>query len=349
MWYVWIEVLQINELSTVIEMFEKIKLTGEIWASLQIRLADEFLRQSFSNNILSQQIEGYETIFHYTDFQGLIGILKNQSLFATNINFLNDTKEFNHGIELLESIFNSQITNEETEGIFNHLRSDVKTIYSLDRYVTCFSKNGDLLSQWRSYGNQGNGIAIGFEPREIENSLDEFVNGINIIYDESFQKSIIQEYIKISLDYFESNKELFDWSGFDYDFLVSRSILEFLEGVLAGFKHPSFLEEQEFRIEYNIDGSINKPHDKKLYFRNSNNLVIPYIKLFSKFAKSEVNEIDELDDFIKMKLGEMLPIKEIILGPSLDYEMNRLAIEMLLNKSGYKGIKIKPSKIPYRI
>jgi len=330
-------------------MSEKIKLTDEIRDSLQMNLAGEFLNQSFSNNILSRQIEAYETIYHYTDFHGLIGILKNQSLFATNINFLNDTKEFNHGIELLEYIFNSFPTNEETKGILNHLRSDVKTIYSLDRYVTCFSKNGDLLSQWRSYGNQGNGIAIGFESREIGNSLEEYVNGINIIYDETTQKSIIQEYIKILLEYFQSKKELFDWSDNDYELLVSRTILEYLEGILASFKHPSFIEEQEFRIEYNIDGNINKRNNKELFFRNSDNLIIPYVKLFSKLVESEINEIDKLEDFLNLEQGKMLPIKEIILGPSLDFEMNSLAIEMLLNRNGYEGVKIKPSKIPYRI
>jgi len=47
-------------------------------------------------------------------------------------------------------------------------------------------------------------------------------------------------------------------------------------------------------------------------------------------------------------LKRRLPIKEVIIGPSLDFEMNKLAIGDMLKKNGYDDIIIKKSTIPYR-
>ena len=327
----------------------KIKLTDRNWASLKYGLANVFVKSAFSNSVLNRKVEDYETIYHYTDFGGLIAILESQSFFCTNINFLNDTKEFNHGVEILENIIQSFQTDKSNERIFKLLQKDVNNIYSLNRHVTCFSKNGDLLSQWRSYGNKGKGIAIGFHPLDIEESIYEHTCGMNILYDKKVQTELIEEYIKIALKYFQDNKEIFDWTGYDYDFLVADTILNFLEDVIAGFKDPSFIEEKEFRIEYNGDDNINKAEKKTIHFRNSDNLIIPYITLNSKFKQRQLDAQKNPEVLKHTDTDIRLPLKEIILGPSLDYEMNKLGIEMLLKKIGYNDIKIKPSKIPYRI
>lgn len=44
--------------------------------------------------------------------------------------------------------------------------------------IACFSKNGDKLSQWRSYGQDGYGVAIGFGLDKIKLIKDE---GNNIL------------------------------------------------------------------------------------------------------------------------------------------------------------------------
>ena len=42
-----------------------------------------------------------ETIFHYTDAQGLTGIIKSGVVQATHIAFMNDASEYLHAVELL--------------------------------------------------------------------------------------------------------------------------------------------------------------------------------------------------------------------------------------------------------
>lgn len=43
-----------------------------------------------------------EELFHYSDFNGLIGIIKNKQIWMGDIFFLNDEKEYQLGLELLK-------------------------------------------------------------------------------------------------------------------------------------------------------------------------------------------------------------------------------------------------------
>ena len=44
----------------------------------------------------------------------------------------------------------------------------------IKRYILCFSGDGDLLSQWRAYADDGKGISIGFK----KSGIKEFLKGI---------------------------------------------------------------------------------------------------------------------------------------------------------------------------
>jgi DUF2971 family protein len=119
---------------------------------------------------MSKQPDDY--LYHYTTPEGLMGIVKNQELWATSVFFLNDIAEFKHGIELgrdhLEALFNN--TEKTKEHDTHSLQSAIEGIkvfqHSKDTtiYVCSFSEEPDDLSQWRAYCPMG-GFAIGF-PKE---------------------------------------------------------------------------------------------------------------------------------------------------------------------------------------
>jgi len=44
-----------------------------------------------------------------------------------------------------------------------------------------------------------------------------------------------------------------------------------------------------------------------------------------------------------------IPISHIIIGPSLDSELNKHSIIDFLSKNGYSDVEIIPSEVPYRI
>ena len=41
-------------------------------------------------------------------------------------------------------------------------------------YFCCFSESSDLLSQWRAYGNDGQGVAIGFNAKLLSKIDDMY-------------------------------------------------------------------------------------------------------------------------------------------------------------------------------
>lgn len=142
-------------------------------------------------------------------------------------------------------------------------------------------------------------------------------------------------------------KESIDWTEYDFDFLIAKVIIEFLEKTISTYKHPSFEDEKEYRIEYEIDGNMNKKEDEELRFRASGDLIIPYIKLTTKYF-----------DYLKIKKEEStsptfmikrIPINNIIIGPSLEFIAIKSGIEQLLDKNGYENVEIIKSNVPYRI
>jgi hypothetical protein len=57
-------------------------------------------------------------------------------------------------------------------------------------FITCFCENGDLLSQWRGYSDQGEGFAIGFSVAWLL-SLKPKWRLIKVIYDRAQQVDLI--------------------------------------------------------------------------------------------------------------------------------------------------------------
>ncbi|NIJ46653.1 hypothetical protein FHR24_003148 [Wenyingzhuangia heitensis] len=327
----------------------KKKLTDSIWAELKYNLGTYIMQNVYSYENLSRKLNTSEIIYHYTDLNGLVSILENQQLYCTNIKFLNDKKEYNHGIELLLKIIESIEIKKENKEIFDFIKTNINRIYENDKYVTCFSKNGDLLSQWRAYANQGKGVALGFKSINIDESIAQYVSPLNITYNEEYQTGIISEFITLIISYFNEVKNSIDFHQHNYNHLVGHTIIEILEGTLLSFKHSTFSEEKEFRLEYRMDETMNLKSENEIFFKTSNSLITPFIKLKSKYLENS-ELIKTNPNYEKhSELDEKFPLKEIIIGPSLDFETNKIGIEILLKKIGYENIKIIKSKIPYRV
>ena len=334
---------------------EKLPITSENWTSLKLQMSDAIMQQIFVNDKLKKEFPKLDTIYHYTNLNNFISIVENQTLYSTNISFLNDKREYKHGVDLLLSRIDILKNGGFSPDILDMLVTHIDLIYKSERYVTCFSKNGDLLSQWRAYANNGKGIAIGFESMMIEKKMNLYLQRKHVIYDVKEQTEFLDELIKIIINFFEEYIEIFDWAEYGYEWLVTNAIIEYLDIILSGYKDPSFFEEQEYRLEYVIDGRVNKKKHVEINYRATETQIIPYIKFISEYRQTEIDkakgrydDIDINDDEI-FSFKRKLPIKEIIIGPSLDYEMNKLGIEELLKSNGYDDVIIKKSTIPYRL
>jgi len=155
-----------------------------------------------------------KSLYHYTTMSGLKGIVESGSIHATNIRYLNDSQEFYFGLDYLKKVIlpseidfhveNIPLT--EDMSLLDHLiilrinyilscfRDDVSR--SSGYFVTSFSGNPDVLSQWRAYGKEKVGYSIKFDWAHLFHPSDPMLTSIQKIeYVNPADSSIAREFI----------------------------------------------------------------------------------------------------------------------------------------------------------
>jgi|WetSurMetagenome_2_1015567.scaffolds.fasta_scaffold1664213_1 hypothetical protein len=85
---------------------------------------------------------GDQLFYHYTSQRGLLGIMKEKKIWATNIRYLNDESEFDYGVNKVLEVLESgppQIREDLSETIRSHLEQGEP----LDVFVVSFSLDGE--------------------------------------------------------------------------------------------------------------------------------------------------------------------------------------------------------------
>lgn len=210
-------------------------------------------------------------IYHYTSLGSLKSIIESETLWATNIRFLNDTEEYTHALKIFNNSI-EKIQGRDSPEIALPIKDLVNQAKSLnfdsqqDHFAISFAKNGDQLSQWRAYGN----VCIAFNKEKLEKSLKKELRDVYIKdckYDEeeiteNLSKKatlLISELIKTKKTHEDRDLNLDFFSDFYTD--------------AAFFKHSGFKEEGEYRFVYQT------AQIEKIKFREKNNCFIPYIPI----------------------------------------------------------------------
>ena len=110
------------------------------------------------------------TLYHYTDFQALDGILRCAQLRVNNVLRMNDSAEMKHFMKRLCAAIVDRLEQEgsreqscQIQGLF---REELKKEYSA--FAACFSFHRDDAAQWERYGNRGRGVCIAFRREYLE-------------------------------------------------------------------------------------------------------------------------------------------------------------------------------------
>lgn len=100
-------------------------------------------------------------VWHYTDSAGLLGIISDNALRASSVWSLNDSGEFNYGVDLVRRRWESEQDRFDNKNEVAPLLLQAEARLRLeDVFVACGSKDGGSLSQWRSYGS----YAVAIDP-----------------------------------------------------------------------------------------------------------------------------------------------------------------------------------------
>jgi hypothetical protein len=279
-------------------------------------------------------------LYHYTDQNGFMGIIQNHELWATKIQYLNDSSEFLLAIDLaknhLQRLLPTQTDSKVTFRI-NRFISNLQNIINLNLCVCSLSEEGDLLSQWRGYSKQQGGYCIGFDKDELENLLSS--QGYILkqcIYEQLEQNELIKSVISSSLELFSN----YDEPDINHVSMSSRSSKYFtkeLSKIAPLIKNKSFSEEQEWRIMSN--GGINY---NSLSFRTGTSMLIPFNKIFLR---------KDFWNLIKLVTVGHTPHSELAKSSTMAflYQQQDAALKIMPQSNETPDVpSVINSKIPYR-
>ena len=298
------------------------------------------------------------TQYHYTNIAGFISILENRDFWLSNIRYMNDSQEFENGVQICKKILESRIC-EGNEEIFPYLKglldacasSSSKGFFRIskqDIFAISFCPNGDLLTQWNFYGNGG--ISIGFDvapdnmfdsitfmdeaqyEKEIQTTDPDQMRPhdeirfhlLKVIYDDTEKIDIINKIINIGADYYRR------FGHYALDMCID-GISDVLFYYFALMKDEHFSHEGEYRF-------FVQAHDEKYHisFRQRGHTILPYLKL------------KILD--VNCRPHNQLPISDIIISPCSEQQLFADSVKYFLEKGGYNYLvdKVRLSTIPYR-
>ncbi|MFC4630101.1 DUF2971 domain-containing protein [Promicromonospora alba] len=307
-------------------------------------------------------------VYHYTDAAGLLGVAGDNELWATESHGMNDKAEVHQGWRFIEQWLSAQDQNDLLVGeLKTALGWAANGWASSDiwgrAYFLCASVVQDDANQWRNYGDAARGFSIAFdatvplgvvtgepgpsEPEadtgghEVARAHTKLIECVSVfpwsrvLYAANDKNAVLEAYLAGSRERAHRARNAECGSGRDLRLSEYATDFEVLAKLM---KSPGFEGEHEVRL---IVSSYSQRHAS---FRAGRYGIVTFQRL-----------VRRMDDRAGLrygvavgKSGTTLPITQIMTGPLVDYEHNRIAIEALLERHGHEGVTIEFSKLLMR-
>lgn len=274
-----------------------------------------------------------DVLYHYCSPETFLALCIGKRLRFSDLFSMNDFLEVHWGHQAWEKAANA-VLNVVGKGLLDDIDAIINESGTRALpLASCFSLNGDVLSQWRAYGADGLGFAIGFDPKLL---VQMPVRPLKVEYNPDIQVEEIKRLI-LALHEVESRETV----QRSEDFFSACAVLAF---DLTSFKNPAFSEEGEVRLVHLLN------------FKQSNGalkLVDAGGTSFDTEAKSQEVQfcmkggtpVAHLDiDFTNG--SNVNPIVEVVVGPR---NHSRLpGISVFLETSAIPNVKVRKSSASYR-
>jgi hypothetical protein len=146
-------------------------------------------------------------LFHYTTYPGFLGIVQSRKLWATNIHYLNDFDEFKHGLEIARRVVKRKLRTASGSGraLLERLETIGDHYKQANIFVSSFTEEGDILSQWRGYSSAG-GLSLGFIVSELTQIAERAqFRLIKCIYNDVQKEVLAEEFVDDALRRFSAS------------------------------------------------------------------------------------------------------------------------------------------------
>jgi Protein of unknown function (DUF2971) len=328
--------------------------------STTLPLRDPLLEKARTNLRLARPTP--KLLYHYTTVEACFSIINvpvfsrgSPKLWASSALFTNDSTELKHGLEAVRSVAAECLPPGcWVDTSLQHVKVGSQiAIHGVETTcIACFCSVPDLLSQWRAYGKDGAGYAIGFDSDLLAKAgMTMAFDLVPVIYGEEEQRQVLRTFFAEAIKVHESKEETAEYwdalrrqdprpppkfdtvpSGPANNTRSSESQEKTVEDLFwaktlrnavllaMSFKNESFREEQEWRL------IAPSPVGAEMRYRPGRWGIIPYVEI-------------PLD---RRSIVEIWP------GPTLDHELTVRTLEMFIARVYGLGPTVERSKIPLR-
>jgi hypothetical protein len=211
-------------------------------------------------------------LYHYCSNTSFLSIVSNQTIRASEYSLSNDGMEGKWIRKVIEECCSERGLSASQLGV---VLSEFDTITSMYGAAgICLSEDGDMLSQWRAYSENGAGVSIGFDSTAFYVQPADRAPPLpalgKVIYDLATQKRIIAPNIDLICKLFKSGADVATYRDVkmtdgvtlqvNENLALNASIVTLLP-MLFAFKNPAFHEEREWRGG-NFVGMMARPDVK---------------------------------------------------------------------------------------
>lgn len=281
--------------------------------------------------------------YYYCSLNTFLNIIKSKQIYLSDPLKMNDNLEIKWYLERLnetkieddvfDNIFEIMKLRSGIEFTLQELNDCIDSIGQNSVYICCFSKDGDRLSQWRSYADNGCGVSIGFDLDKMAVADNIFIREVVYNNDVIFgEHETDVEIVADSMGTVISEHNIKD---------KKKQIEVFLHElipILAQYKNPAFIEENEVRLIYCDDLKFEKIIDKHGAFQE---------KWTNKELEHDFRAIgnNDITEFVKLDFDIDL-VEDIYVGPKCLLSENDVI--NLVKKTIGKEISVSKSKSSYR-
>lgn len=253
-------------------------------------------------------------VYFYCKTSVFNNIIENKTLWLSDINKSTDSLEqkwftkliFDNLPDILRECYGKILTtdNLKINLLIQKVRDMLLTMDGPTVWCMCFSRKKDNLGQWRGYGDDGQGVSIGFDTKyflPINNLIpqyepDECMRFDKIEYGNSPIKRLLTNAVKIkAANYHFSDDDIINT-------LFPPILFSFTKPF---YKNDAFKEEAEWRIAYYSKGimpdfdAMNKKDDnfsknfllKKIAYMSKSNDLVSHIELEIRDIKRAIKNI----------------------------------------------------------
>lgn len=271
-----------------------------------------------------------DLVWHYTGIEGLCGMIENQELWASHVQFMNDRKEFVIAYEALHRLVlreNPDASNPELMLDYalglreSNTRKALRAGFQVgDRFICCASTEPDSLTMWRLYGRENLAFAVGMSrsaplgilaPRHLARTGGEVLPSWPEV---SYAAG--DEYKEAQFFGHDIFEDLRNEIRSNDTFIFSGEAKEQISRAISILKHHAFSDENEVRVSATVSNY------ELVNYRRGQFGLTPYLKLTGAKEWGEVTD-----------KPSPLPIRQIRLSPGAT-QADVSAVRALLRSHG---------------